>query len=389
MLEYARNVSLLEDASSTEVDPNAATPLLTLAACPIDSRPSGSPRLTGQLKIRVKRDSAAFEAYGRSRIEEPFHCNYELNPAYQQPLERSGLRVTGVSADGGTRIAELPKWFWVGTGFLPQLNSAPGQPHPLIVAFLKAAMSLKRLKGLKAAGDPRPETIENRWDILYRDYPEVYEEFASVPYYGKKWIDVVRQLVDLKGKTVADIGSGSGKSTFELAKYAGQVIGVEPEDAMTAIAVKNARELGLTNVTFKKGSAFELPLDDGSVDVSVSTAAALNDAASVRRIVREAQRITKPGGYVFFPHQAVGWYGGELGPINLRGPKPQHDFVAAILAMLGFEHRDFYSTADYGTVDKAVATYGFIFGRRAIAYLRARQKSTVKFKYRVYYRKVE
>jgi hypothetical protein len=28
----------------------------------------------------------------------------------------------------------------------------------------------------------RPETIENRWDILYEKYPEVYDEFASVPY---------------------------------------------------------------------------------------------------------------------------------------------------------------------------------------------------------------
>jgi len=27
----------------------------------------------------------------------------------------------------------------------------------------------------------KPESIENRWDILYRDYPEVYDEFAVVP----------------------------------------------------------------------------------------------------------------------------------------------------------------------------------------------------------------
>jgi len=26
----------------------------------------------------------------------------------------------------------------------------------------------------------KPETIENRWDILYRDYPEVYEVFSLV-----------------------------------------------------------------------------------------------------------------------------------------------------------------------------------------------------------------
>jgi hypothetical protein len=28
----------------------------------------------------------------------------------------------------------------------------------------------------------RPESIENRWDILYRDYPEIYAAFMNVPY---------------------------------------------------------------------------------------------------------------------------------------------------------------------------------------------------------------
>jgi hypothetical protein len=28
----------------------------------------------------------------------------------------------------------------------------------------------------------KPLTIENQWDVLYRDYPEVYEEFGRVPY---------------------------------------------------------------------------------------------------------------------------------------------------------------------------------------------------------------
>jgi len=28
----------------------------------------------------------------------------------------------------------------------------------------------------------KPLSIENRWDILYREYPEIYDEFASVPY---------------------------------------------------------------------------------------------------------------------------------------------------------------------------------------------------------------
>jgi hypothetical protein len=31
----------------------------------------------------------------------------------------------------------------------------------------------------------QPETIENRWDILYRDYPEIYDAFSSFPYHPR------------------------------------------------------------------------------------------------------------------------------------------------------------------------------------------------------------
>lgn len=115
-------------------------PLLVLAACPVENRPAGAPRLSGNIGIKVKRGSAAFRVYHSSRIEEAFACSYELNPDYRETLEDAGLKVTGVG-DGGTRIVELPgRRFFVGTGFLPQLSSEPGCPHPLIVAFLQAAL---------------------------------------------------------------------------------------------------------------------------------------------------------------------------------------------------------------------------------------------------------
>ena len=131
----------LKNAGHTEEDPDTAVPLLVLAACPIDSRPQGAPRLSGMLKIGVRRGSLAYRAYGRLKAEEAFACNYELNSAYRPALVKAGLKVTGVGEDGGTRIVELPDHsFYVGTGFLPQLSSTAARPHPLIVAFLRAAV---------------------------------------------------------------------------------------------------------------------------------------------------------------------------------------------------------------------------------------------------------
>ena len=135
------NVAGLKGVSSTESDPETPHPLLVLVACPVDNRPAGAPRLSGQLKIKLSPDSLAYRVYRRQEIEERFTCNYELNEAYGGELEAAGIKVSGVTPDGGARIVELPGHrFYIGTGFVPQLLSGPGCSHPLITAFLEAAL---------------------------------------------------------------------------------------------------------------------------------------------------------------------------------------------------------------------------------------------------------
>ena len=115
-----------------------------LASCPFDNRPEGKPRLWGKLKIKVNPDSLTSSIYQQLEIEEAFNCNYELNPIFQEKIEASGLRVCGVSMDGGARLVELPGHrFFVATGFLPQHASESTKPHPLILAYLEAALGLK------------------------------------------------------------------------------------------------------------------------------------------------------------------------------------------------------------------------------------------------------
>ena len=128
----------IEGAAHTETDPDAAVPLLVLAACPVPDRPEGAPRLWGQIRIKVSPDSLAFRAYREPEIAEAFTCNYELNPAFRGQLEAAGLKVSGVTEDDGVRIIELPGRFFLATGFVPQLSSEKDSPHPLIIAYLEA-----------------------------------------------------------------------------------------------------------------------------------------------------------------------------------------------------------------------------------------------------------
>jgi CTP synthase (UTP-ammonia lyase) len=59
-------------------------------------------------------------------------------------LEASGLRFTALGEHGEVRAAELPRHrFFLATLFLPQHRSTPDQPHPLVVAYLRAALGLR------------------------------------------------------------------------------------------------------------------------------------------------------------------------------------------------------------------------------------------------------
>ena len=134
----------MQDASSLEIDPNTSTPLLVLVSCPVDNRPEGATRLWGKLKIKVSPDSLAFRIYQRTEVAEAFNCNYELNPDFRGTLEATGLKVSGVSEDGGARIIELPDHhFFIATGFVPQFTSEETKPHPLIVAYLEATVNFR------------------------------------------------------------------------------------------------------------------------------------------------------------------------------------------------------------------------------------------------------
>jgi CTP synthase len=97
-----------------------------------------------KLKIKIKAGSLAYKIYGKKNIEESFNCNYELNREYRKTLESHGLVVSGVSSNNGTRIIELPtNDFFIATGFLPQMDSQAGSPHPLFTAFIKIIMVRK------------------------------------------------------------------------------------------------------------------------------------------------------------------------------------------------------------------------------------------------------
>jgi len=103
------------------------------------------------------------------------------------------------------------------------------------------------------------------------------------------------------GETVLDVGSGCGFDCFTAAKMVGptgKVISIDMTDAMLEKSKKTAKEMGLTQVEFKKGFAEELPVPDGSVDVVISNGI-INLTPDKYAVFKEVFRILRPGGRLY------------------------------------------------------------------------------------------
>ncbi len=233
----------------------------------------------------------------------------------------------------------------------------------------------------------RPESIENRWDILYRDYPEVYEAFSNTPYHPP-FIEQLPEIIDLQGKCIADIGAGSGKSSFALAPFARQVIGIEREVAMLQLAVANQQKTacseGAERVTFLCGNALALPLANDSVDLVTGITLALYPPEKYRDFIREGLRVAR--GAVVYLGISPGWYGGDMYAMIEDVEKVDNKVDQIFLEEFHFAYQDIFSDQEYGTVEHIVSTYGFIFGKKAIAYLKREKKTSIRWKFRLYWR---
>ena len=112
----------------------------------------------------------------------------------------------------------------------------------------------------------------------------------------------------------------------------------------------------------------------------------------MRTVALEMERVVRPGGFVLRADVAPGWYGGELNPVITGLPRDETAPVGSrdhVLAEMGYEAMDVYMDQDYGTVERAVRTYGFIHSVRAIDHIREHKVTTIRWKARARYKVIQ
>jgi SAM-dependent methyltransferase len=101
-----------------------------------------------------------------------------------------------------------------------------------------------------------------------------------------------------KGDRVLDVGCGCGVDALVTAWAVGpdgMAVGLESSPAMSAKARENARLSRAANTNFIRGNAEELPFEDASFDLVISSGV-YNLVIGKEKALVEAWRVLKPGG---------------------------------------------------------------------------------------------
>jgi CTP synthase len=141
-IEFARNVANLKNANSSEF--STTSPYLIIDLLPdqnANGDMGGTMRL-GEYPCQLRKNSNAYNAYGRREIEERHRHRYEFNNMYRIQMEEAGLVISGLSPNGNlVEIIELKDhpWFLAGQ-FHPEFKSSPMEPHPLFRDFIASSL---------------------------------------------------------------------------------------------------------------------------------------------------------------------------------------------------------------------------------------------------------
>ena len=155
VIEYARNVAGIADASSSEFDPDTAHPVIATMdeqVDIIDHGDLGGTMRLGLYEAELAEGSLAAEVYGATRASERHRHRYEVNNRYRDQIAEAGLWFSGLSPDHGlVEYVELPRDvhpYYIATQAHPELRSRPTEANPLFRGLIAAALERHRASEL-------------------------------------------------------------------------------------------------------------------------------------------------------------------------------------------------------------------------------------------------
>ncbi len=147
VIEYARHVAGIEDASSSEFDPDTTAPVIATMEEQIDILEAGDMGGTMRLGLypaQLAEGSIAAEIYGSTTASERHRHRYEVNNRYRDQIAAAGMVFSGINPDLDlVEYIELPRDehpYYIATQAHPELRSRPTDANPLFRGLVAAAL---------------------------------------------------------------------------------------------------------------------------------------------------------------------------------------------------------------------------------------------------------
>jgi CTP synthase len=147
-IEFSRNVLGLKQANSSEMDPQTPHPVIDIMEAQKKVTEKGGTMRLGAWNCDLLEHTKIASVYKTTSIMERHRHRYEFNNTYKTQLENAGMKATGFNPETGlVEVIEIPSHPWfVGVQYHPEYKSTVAKPHPLFLAFIKAALKHKTKK---------------------------------------------------------------------------------------------------------------------------------------------------------------------------------------------------------------------------------------------------
>jgi len=146
VIEFARNVCGLSEASSTEFDELCKDPIIDLMAEQKGVINKGGTLRLGNYDCKLIKNTLAYEDYKQEEIKERHRHRYEFNNKYKELLEKNGMVFSGINEKADlVEIIELKNHpHFIACQFHPEFKSRPTRPHPLFNSFIRESVKNKK-----------------------------------------------------------------------------------------------------------------------------------------------------------------------------------------------------------------------------------------------------
>ena len=140
-----------------------------------------------------------------------------------------------------------------------------------------------------------PQSLD-RWENIYVNYPEIYDMYAIYQDKDKKALKSLLKHINLKGKSVLEIGVGTGMYTKDLAEISKKYTAIDVSEGLLKIAEQKYNNK--KKITYLKADCTDIPLKENSFDIIFSSWG-FPPYKNTNKAFKEMYRVGKPNSEIW------------------------------------------------------------------------------------------